>query len=186
MYLLRKVQKSYFHQPKLCSYLKMMSMSSLYQFVMWFSGSHLFPIIYPGLGKPFLHFVKPYLQHCKEQYCIETWNVRSMNQGKFSSVLFSHSVVSDSLWPHELQHTRPPCPSPTPEFTQTRIRWVGDAIQSSHPLSSPFLPAPNPSQHQSLFQWVNSFHEVAIPGLRCKEGWQWSFLASTLGRITKC
>ena len=34
---------------------------------------------------------------------------------KFSSVQFSHSVVSDSLWPHELQHARPPCPSPTPE-----------------------------------------------------------------------
>ena len=51
---------------------------------------------------------------CKEQYCVGTWNVRSMNQGKFSSVQFSWSVVSDSLQPHELQHTRPPCPSPTP------------------------------------------------------------------------
>ena len=39
--------------------------------------------------------------------------------------------------------------------------WVGDAIQPSHPLSSPSPPAPNPSQHQSLFQWVNSLHEVA-------------------------
>ena len=46
------------------------------------------------------------------------------------------------------------------EFTQTHIRPVGDAIQTSHPLSSPFPPAPNPSQHQSLFQWVNSSHEV--------------------------
>ena len=48
-----------------------------------------------------------------------------------------------------------------PEFTQTHIHRVGDAIQPSHPLSSPSPPAPNPSQHQSLFQWVNSFHEVA-------------------------
>ena len=47
------------------------------------------------------------------------------------------------------------------EFTQTHVHRVGDAIQSSHPLSSPFPPAPNPSQHQSLFQWVNSSHEVA-------------------------
>ena len=47
------------------------------------------------------------------------------------------------------------------EFTQTHVHWVGDAIQPSHPLSSPFPPAPNPSQHQSLFQWVNSLHEVA-------------------------
>ena len=47
------------------------------------------------------------------------------------------------------------------EFTQTHVHQVGDAIQPSHPLSSPFPPAPNPSQHQSLFQWVNSSHEVA-------------------------
>jgi len=48
-----------------------------------------------------------------------------------------------------------------PEFTQTHIHRVSDAIQQSHPLSSPSSPAPNPSQHQSLFQWVNSSHEVA-------------------------
>ena len=47
------------------------------------------------------------------------------------------------------------------EFTQTHVHWVGDAIQPSHPLSSPSPPAPNFSQHQSLFQWVNSSHEVA-------------------------
>ena len=47
------------------------------------------------------------------------------------------------------------------EFTQTHVHWVSDAIQPSHPLSSPFPPAPNPSQHQRLFQWVNSLHEVA-------------------------
>ena len=39
-----------------------------------------------------------------------------------------------------------------PEFTQTQVHRVGDAIQPSHPLSSPSPPAPNPSQHQSLFQ----------------------------------
>ena len=48
-----------------------------------------------------------------------------------------------------------------PEFTQTHVHRVGDAIQPSHPLSSLSPPAPNPSQHQSLFQWVNSLHEVA-------------------------
>ena len=48
-----------------------------------------------------------------------------------------------------------------PEFTQTHVHRVSDAIQPSHPLSSPSLPVPNPSQHQSLFQWVNSLHEVA-------------------------
>ena len=48
-----------------------------------------------------------------------------------------------------------------PEFTQTHVHWVGDAIQPSHPLSSPSPPAPNPSQHQGLFQCVNSSHDVA-------------------------
>ena len=48
-----------------------------------------------------------------------------------------------------------------PEFTQTDVHWVSDAIQPSHPLSSPSPPAPNPSQHHSLFQRINSSHEVA-------------------------
>ena len=48
-----------------------------------------------------------------------------------------------------------------PEFTQTHVHRVGDAIQPSHPLSSSSPPAPNPSQHQGPFQWVNSSHEVA-------------------------
>ena len=48
-----------------------------------------------------------------------------------------------------------------PEFTRTQVHRVSDAIQPSHPLSSPFPPALSPSQHQSLFQWVNSSHEVA-------------------------
>ena len=47
------------------------------------------------------------------------------------------------------------------ELTQTHVHQVSDAIQPSHPLSSPSPPAPNSSQHQSLFQWVNSSHEVA-------------------------
>ena len=49
-----------------------------------------------------------------------------------------------------------------PEFIQTHVHQVSDAIQPSHPLSSPSPLAPNPSQHQSLFQWVNSSHEVAM------------------------
>ena len=62
-----------------------------------------------------------------------------------------------------MNHSMPGLPvhHQLPEFTQTHVHWVGDAIQPSHPLSSPFPPAPNPSQHQTLFQWVNSSHEVA-------------------------
>ena len=70
----------------------------------------------------------------------------------FSSVQFSCSVVSPTLCDPMNHSNRPPCPSPTPKFTQTHVHQVSDAIQPSHPLSSPSPPAPNPSQHQSLFQ----------------------------------
>ena len=78
-----------------------------------------------------------------------------------SSVQFSCLVVSDSLDP--MNHSTPGLSvhHQLPEFTQTHVHRVSDAIQPSHPLSSPSPPAPNPSQHQSLFQWVNSLHEVA-------------------------
>ena len=214
-----------------------------------------------------LYFLGPQ-KHCR--WWLQLWNKnmlavwkKSYDQPQFSSVQFSLSVMSDSLWPHESQDTRPPCPLPTPEVTQihvhrgreaiqpshplsspfssypqsfpaseffpmsqlftwggqssgvsglasflpkntqgwsplewtdwislqsmgfssifsnttvqkhqffitqlssqsnSHIHWVGDAIQPPHPLSSPFLPAPNLSQYQSLFQWVNSSHEVA-------------------------
>ena len=48
-----------------------------------------------------------------------------------------------------------------PEFVQTHVHWVSDAIQPSHPLSSPSAPALNLSQHQGLFQWLSSSHQVA-------------------------
>ena len=48
-----------------------------------------------------------------------------------------------------------------PEFTQTHVHWVGDAIQPSHPLSFPSPPTFNLSQHQGLFKWVSSSHQVA-------------------------
>ena len=48
-----------------------------------------------------------------------------------------------------------------PEFTQTHVHWVGDAIQPSHPLLSPSSPTFHLSQHQGLFQWVSSSHQVA-------------------------
>ena len=75
-------------------------------------------------------------------------------------LLLSHLVVSDSLQPHGLQYVRLPCPSHLLEHTQTHVHWVGDAIQPSHPLSSP-SPAFSLSQYQGLFQWVSSLHQVA-------------------------
>jgi len=78
--------------------------------------------------------------------------------------LFSSVQSLSHVWlfePHESQHTRLPCPSPTPTVHQTHVHRVSDASQPSHPLSSPTSPALNPSQHQSLFQWVSSLHYVA-------------------------
>ena len=75
-------------------------------------------------------------------------------------VRFSHSVLSDSLQPHELQHARLPVLHQLLELTQTCVHWVNDAIQPSHPLSSPSPPTFNLSQHQGLFQWVSSSHQV--------------------------
>ena len=78
-----------------------------------------------------------------------------------SSVQFSRSVVSNTLQPHEPQHARHPCPSPTLKVHQTHVHWVSDAIQPSHPSLSPSPPALNLSQHQGLFKWVSSSHQVA-------------------------
>ena len=77
---------------------------------------------------------------------------------QFSSVTQSCPTLCDPM-----NHSMPglPVPHQLPEFTQTHVHRVGDAIQPSHPLWSPSPPAPNPSQHQGLFQWVNSSHEVA-------------------------
>ena len=58
-----------------------------------------------------------------------------------------------------------------PEFAQTHVHWVDDAIQPSHPLSPSFPPNLNPSQHQGLFQWVGSFHQVP-------KYWRFSFSIS--------
>ena len=77
---------------------------------------------------------------------------------QFSSVTQSCPTLCDPM-----NHSTPGLPvhHQLPEFIQTHVHWVGDAIQPSHPLSSPSPPAPNPSHHQGLFQWVNSSPEVA-------------------------
>ena len=62
---------------------------------------------------------------------------------------------------HGLQYIRLLCPSLSPGACSDSWHWVSDAIQPSHPLSSPSPPAFNLSQHQGLFQWVSSSHQVA-------------------------
>ena len=85
-----------------------------------------------------------------------------------------------------------------PEFTQTHVHWVGNAIQSSHPLSSPSPPALSLSQHQGLFKWVSFSHQVAkvlefqlqhqsfqwTPRTDFLQGWLvWSLLSKGLSRV---
>ena len=84
-----------------------------------------------------------------------------------TSITFSNSLqFSRSLCPtpcDPMNHSRPGLPvhHQLPEFTQIHVHWVGDAIQPSHPLSSPSPPALSLSQHQGLFKWVCSLHQVA-------------------------
>ena len=82
---------------------------------------------------------------------------------QFSSVQFSHSVMSDSLRPHDCSIPGFPVHHQLPKPTQTHVHGVSDAIQPSHSLSSPSPPTLNLSQHQGLFQWVGfSDHMVKV------------------------
>ena len=88
---------------------------------------------------------------------IHTWLLEKPSV-QFSSVAWSCPTLCDPM-----NRSTPGLPvyHQLPEFTEIHIHRVSDAIQPSHPLSSPSPPVPNPSQHQSIFQWVNSLHEVA-------------------------
>ena len=110
-----------------------------------------------------------YLSWFKVSQYLICWSVNSLKLLYPLSVklLFPYFSSIQSLshvrlfGPHGLQYPWPPCPSPTPEFTQTHVHWVSDTIQPSHPLSPHFPPAFNLSQHQGLFKRVSSSHQVA-------------------------
>ena len=78
-----------------------------------------------------------------------------------SSVRFSPVAQSCPTLCNPMNHSTPGLPvhHQLPEFTQTHVHRVSEAVQPSHPLSSPSPPASNTSKHQSVFQWVNSSHE---------------------------
>ena len=101
-------------------------------------------------------------QHCNMIVGVLKTSVQAwMISPQFSSVHFSPSVVPDSLQTHGLQHARPPCPSPTPRIypnPSPLSQWCHPTISS---LSPPAPPALNLSQHQGLFKWVSSLHQVA-------------------------
>ena len=116
----------------------------------------------------------------------------SLNVGnitpQFSSVQFSRSVMSDSLWPHESQHARPPCPSPTPEVHSDSCpssRWCHPAISSSViPFSScpQSLPASESFPVIQLFAWGGQSTGVsALASFLPKKSQGWSPLEWTLG-----
>ena len=78
-----------------------------------------------------------------------------------SSVQFSRSVVSNSLDPRTVAYQSSLVHHQLIEFIQTHVHWVTDAIQPCHPLLSLSPPALSLSQHQGLFKWVSSSHQVA-------------------------
>ena len=99
----------------------------------------------------------------------------------FSSVQFSHSIVSDSLWPHELQHARPPCPSPTPGVhsdSPPSSQWCHPAISSSVVSFSSCpqsLPASESFPKSQLPSWgVQSTGVSVIASFLSKKSQGWS------------
>ena len=78
-----------------------------------------------------------------------------------SSVQFSRSVVSNSATPWTAARQASLSINNSKELTQKHVHWDGDTMQPSHPLSPPSPPAFNLSQHQGLYQWVSSSHQVA-------------------------
>ena len=101
--------------------------------------------------------------HLEESYNLKSVYPHSTSQRflvkvnlQFSSVQsFSHVRLFATPWTATL-----PVHHQLPEFTQTHVHWVSNAIQPSHPLPSPSPPAFNLAQHQDLFQWVSSSHQV--------------------------
>ena len=98
----------------------------------------------------------------KHQFFSTQLSLQSISH-PYSSVKFSSVAQSCPTLCDPMNYSTPGLPvhHQLPEFTQTHVHRVGDAIQPSHPLSSPSPPAFNLSQHQGLFKWLNCSHEVA-------------------------
>ena len=107
--------------------------------------------IFPAQGS------NPCLLNCRQSlHCWTIWKPMFVSV-QFSSVAQSCPTLCD---PMNCSTPGLPVHHQLLEFTQTHVHRVGDAIQPSHPLLSPSPPAPNPSQHQGLFQWVNCSYQV--------------------------
>ena len=111
-------------------------------------------------------------------HCSQILYHLSQQGGKI--VLQFSSVIQSCLtlcYPMDCSMPGFPIHHKLPEFTQTHVHWVSNAIQPSHPLSSPSPPALNLSQHQGLFQWVSSSHQVAkvLQFQLRHQSFQWTF-----------
>ena len=141
-----------------------------------FFGMFQFWLSYLGLSSIFLLFwgceevcceIRVYVHfffqhrgiHCLSTICWKNYCISLANLSKVSSVQWlSHVRLFETPWTSAHQAS---LSKQLPEFTQTHVHWVGDAIQPSHPLVSPSPPALNLSQHWGLFKWVSSSHQVA-------------------------
>ena len=108
-----------------------------------------------------------------ENYKIKNRWINRQPYTLLTSVRFSLIAQSCPTLCNPMNHSMPGLPvhHQLPEFTQTHVHWVGDAIQPSHPLSSPFPPAFNLSQHQS-------FSNESVLSIRCPKYWSFSFSIS--------
>ena len=106
--------------------------------------------------------------------CLESYN-------SFSSVQLGYPSCATFWCPMNSSMPDIPVHHQLPEFIQTHVHWVDDVIKSSHPLSSPYPPAFNLSQHQGLFQWVRSLHQVAkvLEFQLQHQSFQWIFRADS-------
>ena len=153
------------------------------------SAAHPYPDPPYTTGALYLMFEYPFTE-MPSPPCSRSWLDLTWLPGEvllWNSVQFSHSVVSDSLQSHRLQHARLRCPSPTPGACSNPVidscHRVGEAIQPSHPLLSPSPPAFNLSQHRGLFQRVSSSHQVTkvLEFQLQHQSFQWIFRTDFLG-----
>ena len=126
------------------------------------------------LGQQFLILFETPIRVPKRNACINKWDCT----GYMELVHFSSITQSCPTLCNPMDGSRPGLPvyHQLPEFTQTHVHWVSDAIQQSHPLSSP-SPVFNLSQHQGLFKWVSSSHQVAkvLEFQLQHQSFQWTF-----------
>ena len=120
------------------------------------------------------------LPYCSEEYAFNPMIHIFHWLWKILCCCCSATKLCPTLWPHEPQHTAPPCSSHLPEFAHTHVHQVGDAIQPAHPLLPPFPPPLNHSQHQGLFQQVGSSYQVAKVLELQYQSFQWIFTVDLL------